>query len=114
MTLSEFIKSVPEGTEVTVYDDEYDMETYFYNDRPEDDWDRAMWKLAKALTVSSHKEYSAFVNLSEIVRSHLAGLDEAGLFIKCDTDAIMDDMMNILAGNVSERWLTKFADVLCR
>lgn len=34
------------------------------------------------------------------------------LFYVCDTDSIMDDMENILAGCVHESWMSKFVDAL--
>lgn len=32
MTLYEYILSNPDGAEITVFDDTYDIEAYFYND----------------------------------------------------------------------------------
>lgn len=114
MTLLEFIKQFPEGEEITVYDNIYDMETYFYNDAPSDEWDRAMLKLASKLDVvggGGDTDY-AIVNLTELIERNIDNPIFEELFIDVDVDAIMEDMGNILAGYVSEKWLTTFVNCL--
>ena len=39
MTLYEYLKSTKEGTEVTIWDNDYDIESYFYNDEDTEDGD---------------------------------------------------------------------------
>ena len=69
MKLDEFLKQQPAGMEVAVHDNEYDTESYFYNDEPTDAWDQAMWKLASLLTVlESDDKPSVVVDLSELVK----------------------------------------------
>ena len=96
MTLYEYIKSAPDGEEIAVHDQDYDMESYFYNDDVDGDvWQEDMLKLARLLIVKK-----------------LDKLEAANLFIRCNTNAIMNDIDNILAGYVSEEWLTRFVKVL--
>jgi hypothetical protein len=95
-----------DGEEYAVSDNAYDSEYYFYFSDNEDQWDIAMMELAKKLTMTGDHE----VNLSELIENKINLLGD--LFIDCDIDSIMDDMENILSGNVSEKWLTDFVDIL--
>ena len=120
MTLYDYIHNYSDKDEFAVIDNVYDVETYFYEDilHPQDDWDKAMAMIAKKLTVirelpSTKSGYSydkVIVNLSEVVEKALPYTKE--LFIINEVDDIMYDMMNILSGCVSERWLMDFAKVL--
>ena len=112
MKLYDYISLMPDGEELTVWDKDYDMETYFYGGEPEDKWDKAMSDLSKLLTVEEIKNDGVTVNLSEIIESKTDKLDKANLFIECDIDSIMDDIDNILAGNVSEEWMEQFVVAL--
>lgn len=111
MTLYEYIQSTPEGEEITVWDNTYDIEVYFYN---QDDsyWDHSMMDLAKKLNVVDVQNDGVIVDLYDLIERNIDVLDESGLFNICETDAIMDDMEAILAGYVSEDWLRKFVDTL--
>lgn len=112
MKLYEYLDLMPEGEELTVWDKDYDMETYFYGGNPGDKWDKAIYDLSKLLTVEEIRNNGVTVNLSEIIENKLENLDKADLFIRCDIDSIMDDIDNILAGNVSEDWMEQFVVVL--
>ena len=112
MTLYEHIKKSNDGEEITVYDTEYDMETYFYNDEPDNEWQRAMLKLAKLLTITEKYENGVTVNLSGLIKKNMDKLKEATLFYICDLDTMMEHMSEILSGNVSEEWITEFVDTL--
>ena len=112
MKLYDYLVTLEEGTELTVWDTDYDMETYFYNDEADYDWQTSMLELAKLLDVIEVKEYGVVVNLSEVIEKKLNELKEADLFIKCNIDSIMNDIQNILAGYVSEEWFKKFVNVL--
>ena len=115
MKLYDYLVTLEEGTELTVWDEDYDIESYFYNDEPEDeddDWQTSMLELAKLLDVTEVKERGVIVNLSEVIEKKLDELKEADLFRRCTVDSIMNDMENILSGYVSEEWLNKFVDVL--
>lgn len=115
MTLKEYIKRTPEYSEITVYDVAYDVETYFYNTPKSetDAWDKALDKLASKLTVVKVcKNCEVIVNLSDVIEENVSNPVFDELFVDVDTDSIMYDMPNILAGYVSESWLTKFADCL--
>lgn len=112
MKLYDYLVTLEEGTELTVWDKEYDTESYFYNDEADDDWQTSMLELAKLLDVIEVKEYGVVVNLSEVIEKKLNELKEADLFIKCNIDSIMNDIQNILAGYVSEEWFKEFVDVL--
>lgn len=112
MKLYDYLKTLEEGTELTVWDKEYDIESYFYNDEADDDWQTSMLELANLLDVTEVKERGVIVNLSEVIEKKLDELKEANLFRRCTLDSIMDSMEGILAGYVSEEWLKKFVDVL--
>ena len=112
MKLYDYLTTLEDGTELTVWDVDYDMESYFYNDEPDDDWQTSMLELAKLLDVTEINKYGVTVNLSEVIKNKLNELKEADLFIRCTTNSIMYDMQNILSGYVSEEWFKKFVDVL--
>lgn len=112
MTLYDYLELMPEGEELTVWDKDYDMETYFYGGKPDDKWDKAMSDLSKLLTIEEIRNNGVTVNLSEIIENKLENLNKADLFIKCDIASIMDDIDNILAGNISENWMEQFVSVL--
>lgn len=115
MKLNEYLDLMDDGTELTVWDKEYDIESYFYNDEPDDEddnWQTSMLELAKLLDVTKVKERVVIINLSEVIEKKLDELKEANLFRRCTTDSIMNDMENILSGYVSEEWFKKFVDVL--
>ena len=114
MKLYDYLVTLEEGTELTVWDTDYDMETYFYNDEPDDDWQTSMLELAKLLDVTEIKERGVIVNLSDVIEKKINELKEADLFRRCTVNAIMNDMENILAGYVSEEWFKKFVNVLKR
>lgn len=109
MTLYEYLQSYQDD-ELTVWDADYDMETYFYKDTSDDEWDKAMVELSKLLTVTSTSAGGVSVNLSQLIESKIDKLGD--LFNICEIDEIMDGMDLILAGNVSERWMTNFVEAL--
>ena len=47
MKLYDYMKLVADGEEISVWDKEYDMETYFYGGKPKDRWDNAVSDLSK-------------------------------------------------------------------
>lgn len=112
MKLYDYLVTLEEGTELTVWDVDYNIESYFYNDEADDDWQTSMLELAKLLDVIEIKEYGVVVNLSKVIEKKLNELKKADLFIKCNIDSIMNDMKNILSGYVSEEWFKEFVDVL--
>ena len=112
MKLYEYLDLMPAGEELTVWDKDYDMETYFYGGKPDDKWDKAMSDLSKLLTIEEIRNNGVTVNLSEIIENKLDSLDETNLFIRCDIDSIMDDIDNIFAGYVSENWMERFVAAL--
>ena len=114
MKLYDYLVTLEEGTELTVWDIDYDIESYFYNDEADDDWQTSMLELAKLLDILEIKERGVVVNFSEIIEKKLNELKEVDLFIKCKIDSIMNDIQNILSGYVSEEWFKEFVDVLGR
>ena len=110
MKLYEYLQKTRDW-ETTVFDKEYDVETYFYKENSTT-WDKAMNKLAKLLTISSFGKDGLIVNLSEVIKKKLSALEQTDLFRTCDIDLIMYDINAILAGNVSSEWLAEFVDVL--
>ena len=111
MTLYEYLQKTRDW-ETTVWDKDYDVETYFYKTDDKDKWDKAMNELAKLLTVFDFGKNGVTVNLSEVIENKLLQLKDADLFLRYDIGSIMDCIDYILAGNVSEEWLTEFVDVL--
>lgn len=100
------------GDELTVVDNDYDIETYCYYTPTPDLWDGCFMRLAKILDATPIRLGVVSVNLSQVIEKNLDALEKADLFIYCDIDVIMDDIEAILAGNVSEKWLDKFVTVL--
>lgn len=112
MKLSEYLEKCEDGLEVTVWDKEYDTEVYFYA-QVDDDWDKAVRKFASALEVVEIRERGIVVNMGDVIESRLEKINDAALFnYDQDADDIMEQIDTILAGNVSEKWMKKFADVL--
>ena len=95
MKLYEYLDLMSEGEELTVWDKDYDMETYFYGGKPDDKWDKAMSDLSKLLTIEEIRNNGVIVNLSEIIENKLENLNKADLFIRCNIDSIMDNIDNI-------------------
>lgn len=114
MNLAQHLRSLPDGTEVTVLDNAWDIEVYFYNNTGIlDSWDRSMLRLAELLTVTKVVDDTTVnVNLIELIEKHMDQLKAADLFIVYDIDNIVADIESILAGFVSESWLEKFVKVL--
>ncbi len=102
--------------EITVWDENYDIESYFYGIKSSrhdmDKWDKAMTELSKLLDIVSTSGRGVTVNLSALIEKNIRKLDKAKLFTRCTVDDIMDDIMAIFSGNVSEDWLQEFVDVL--
>lgn len=114
MKLYDYLITLEEGIELTVWDKEYDIESYFYNDESDDDWQTSMLELAKLLKVTEVKERGVIVNLSDVIENKLDELKKAELFRRCTVDSIMDSMEGILSGYVSEEWMKEFVDILKR
>lgn len=71
-----------------------------------------MLELSELLTIKTIRSDGVIVNFTEVVERNINKLKKADLFICCDIDFIMNDMENILAGNVSEEWLKEFIEAL--
>ena len=71
MKLYDYLKTLEEGTELTVWDTNYDIESYFYNDEPDDDWQTSMLELARLLDVTEVKERGVIINLSDVIEKKL-------------------------------------------
>ena len=112
MKLYEYLNLMPEGEELTVWDIDYDMETYFYGGKPDDKWDKAISDLSKLLTIEEIRTGGVIVNLSEVIENNIDKLEKANLFTDYDIDIIMAEMERDIAGNVSESWMQKFVDAL--
>ena len=113
MTLYEYLEQTTDW-EVTVWDKDYDIETYFYKTDGKDKWDKAMNDLAKLLTISRFSKDGLVVNLAEVIERKIPQLKKADLFIVCKIEPIMDCIDSVLAGNVSESWLEKFVEALSK
>lgn len=113
-TLYDYLKKT-EDWEITVWDKDYDIETYFYktdNENKMDAWDKAMYELAKLLTITNLNSNGVTVNMSEIIENKIPELKKSDLFRICTVGEIMADINNILSGYVSEEWFTKFVNIL--
>lgn len=111
MTLYEYLNQTTDW-EITVWDKDYDLETYFYKTNGKNKWDKAMNDLAKLLTISRFSKDGLTVNLSEVIEKKIPQLKKSDLFISCKIDYIMNDIDLILAGCVSEEWLVEFVNIL--
>ena len=105
MKLYDYIKLRENGAEITVCDKEYDMEVYFYADKPDDDWNKAIEDLSKLLTITKIIKDSVEVNFSELIELKMDNIKKADLFGNYDIDEIMENLNYIIAGNVSEKWM---------
>lgn len=114
MKLYDYIQLTEEGEEITVHDKDYDTKTYFYKSDNKDLWDESIEKLSELLTITKISNNSVTVNLSEIIEKRISQFKEAKLFISYDIDDIMEDIGNILVGNVSEQWIEKFVETLSK
>ena len=111
MTLKEYLLKTPKGEEITVWDNTYDIEVYFYN-QDETYWDTLMMELADKLNVVDITNDGVVVDMYDLIERNIADIEAADLFVSADVDDIMDDIENILAGYVSEAWLERFIDSL--
>ena len=113
MKLYDYIKSREDGAEITAYDKTYDMEAYFYNDVPDDEWSLAMDDLAKLVIVTNiDVDNIVEVDFSGLIERKLNNIKKTDLFIKDEVDAIMGCLHEVLSGYVSEKWLRKFVEAL--
>lgn len=113
MKLYDYIKSREDGAEITAYDKTYDMEAYFYNDVPDDEWSLAMEDLAKLVIVTNiDVDNIVEVDFFGLIERKLNNIKKTDLFIKDEVDAIMGCLHEVLSGYVSEKWLRKFVEAL--
>ena len=77
MTLYDYLKLMPEGEELTVWDIDYDIEVYFYGGKPADTWSKAISDLSKLLTIKEIRNAGVAVNLSNIIEKKIDKLEEA-------------------------------------
>ncbi len=113
MTLYEYLKSREDGAEITVCDKDYDMESYFYNDVPDDEWSLAMEDLSKLVFVTNIIEDNIVeVDFSGLIEQKLDSIKKTDLFIKDEVNTIMGCLHEVLSGYVSEKWLRKFVEAL--
>lgn len=115
MTLFEYIKN-SKGWEITVWDDDYDVEVYFY--KPDDYnnldlWDKSMMELSKLLTISEFNDNGVSVNLSSLIEKHIDKINCNNLFLsEMNINRIMNCIDSIISGNVSENWMSNFVNIL--
>lgn len=107
MKLSSYLSKIEKDSELTVFDVNYDIEVYFYNSK-HDLWDKTMFKFAHKLDIISIGSNGVIVNMSDVIEKNINNFDD--LFYDNSTDAIMDDIENILSGCVSENWFSNFVN----
>lgn len=120
-TLYEYLNDPNLDEEVTVLDNEYDMEVYFepikyYN--KSDLWDNNMIELSKKLNIIKDRltfedrHPYVIVDFSELIERNINNGVFEKIFKINRTDNIMYDMENIMSGNVSETWFDTFVKSL--
>ena len=111
MKLIEIIECMDKDDEIVVYDKDYDVEVYFNND-PETNWGKYMLEIASILDVTGVLTNGYEVNLSDVIGSRIENIKESELFIDASVDSIMEDIVFIFAGDVSDIWMYKFVMAL--
>lgn len=117
-TLYEYMMKHPDEYEFTVFDTNYDIETYFYNPSdPEepDEWETAILELAKLLPINNSVEPDIdeiIIDLGQLIMCHLEAIKKTDLFNTTNIDDIIESMPSILAGNVCQEWMDKFINIL--
>lgn len=115
MKLYDYLELMKDFDELTVWDEVYDIETYFYSEHISDSkWNNAMDELAKLLTIKEIREHGVVVNLTELVENKMEEITDKEMFYEdyCNIDYIMCNMDRIIAGNVSENWFVEFVNIL--
>ena len=113
MTLKEYVALTEEGTEITVWDNEYDIECYFYNEDPDDDlFFQSINKLSSLINIVSINNNGVTVNFCELIEKNIDKLEKANLFIDCDIESVMCSLHSIISGYVSPDWMKKFVNCL--
>ena len=115
MTLYDYIKKSTDW-EITVFDDVYDVEIYFYKPDDYNDldlWDKSMVELSKLLEIVEVSLSWVTVKLSKLIEDNINKINNNNFFMsEMDVDDIMDCMNSIISGNVSEKWMSDFVNVL--
>lgn len=115
MTLYDYINKSTDW-EITVWDDVYDVEVYFY--KPDDYnnldlWDKSMVELSKLLEIVEVSSSGVTVKLSKLIEDNINKINSNDFFMsEMDLDDIMDCINSIISGNVSENWMSNFVNVL--
>lgn len=112
MKLYDYIELMPPCEELTVWDSNYDMETYFYGGQPESNWEKTICDLSKLLTITEIRSNGVVVNLSDVIEKHIDEIAEHDLFYQNDIDFIMEGIETVLAGRVSDVWMQNFVEIL--
>ena len=111
MKLIEIIECMDKDDEIVVYDKDYDVEVYFNNDS-ETNWGKYMLEIASILDITDVLANGYEVNLSDVIGSRIENIKESGLFIDNSVDSIMEDIVSIFDGDVSDIWMYKFVMTL--
>ena len=112
MKLYDYMKLREKGAEVTVIDKDYDVEVYFYADKPEDDWNKTMEDLSKLLTITTITNNYVEVDFSGLISLKMDNIKKADLFTSYNIEEIMESLNPIISGNVSEEWMIRFVEAL--
>ena len=119
MKLSEYLATCDSSTEVTVWDDVYDMETYFYNDPVNDDFDKAVSLIAQCVDVVDIVEIAQIglngvtVDFWGAIEKSRQALIDSGFYPEgSSTENLMNDVAPILAGNLSEASTLEWAQII--
>ena len=113
MKLSEYLATCDSSTEVTVWDDVYDMEMYFYNAPVDDDFDKAVSLIAQCVNIVEISENGVTVDFWGAIEQSRQALIDNGFYPEgSSTEYLMHDVDLILAGNLSEKTTLEWAQII--
>lgn len=113
MKLSEYLALCEDGMEVTVWDDVYDTEVYFYADPVKDDFDKAVSLVAQCLDVVTISDGGVTVNFWGVIEKARRALIDGGFYPEnSSVEYLMSDVDAILAGNLSEANTLEWAEII--
>ena len=113
-TLYDYLLHCESDEEITVWDTDWDMETYFYTPlNEEDDFHKAMKIVSQCVDVCEIRKNGVEVNFYDVIKKSRNALIAGGFYRENqDADDMMEDVDKILAGNLSEEDTLKWAEII--
>lgn len=116
MKLWDVMLCMPTGIELTIWDQDVFTEFYMYPEsevNEKDSWEKSMELIAKSLEVIKGTHEGITCNVRDVIAKAKAFGFLDGICKKsAEAEDIVEDMNAIMAGNVSEEWMAKFAEAL--